>query len=31
LIVECPDTTVVVRPGQRLAADEWGNFVVELT
>jgi N-methylhydantoinase A len=30
VIVECPDTTVVVRPGQQLAADEWGNFVVEL-
>jgi N-methylhydantoinase A len=29
-IVECPDTTVVVRPGQRLTADEWGNFIVEL-
>lgn len=29
-IVECPDTTVVVRPGQQLSADNWGNFMVEL-
>jgi N-methylhydantoinase A len=29
-IVECPDTTVVVRPAQALTADDWGNFVVEL-
>jgi N-methylhydantoinase A len=29
-IVECPDTTVVVRPGQFLTADEWGNLIVEL-
>lgn len=27
-IVECPDTTIVVRPGQTAAIDAWGNFVV---
>ena len=29
-VVETPDTTVVVPPGQRLAVDRFGNFEIEL-
>jgi N-methylhydantoinase A len=30
LLVETPDTVVVVRPGQSLAVDAWGNFELRL-
>jgi len=29
-IIEAPDTTIVVHPGQRVALDPYGNFVIEL-
>lgn len=29
-IVEMPETTIVVRPGQSARVDAWGNFVIEL-
>jgi N-methylhydantoinase A/oxoprolinase/acetone carboxylase beta subunit len=29
-VVETPDTTVVVPPGQRLSVDRFGNFEIEL-
>jgi N-methylhydantoinase A len=29
-IVEMPETTIVVRPGQHASVDAWGNFIIEL-
>jgi N-methylhydantoinase A len=29
-VIELPDTTIVVRPAQRAAIDEYGNAVVSL-